>query len=72
MRVSLSYFEQILGEREFRKKPGRYLISWIFNFPILGFTFRGYKISGKWSTIAKIAKFNTFKVREKKLQNFSL
>ena len=43
MRVSLSYFEQILGEREFRKKPGRYLISWVFISRFWGLLFAATK-----------------------------
>ena len=45
MRVSISYFDQMLGKRESQNRQV--------------FIFAEYKILRKWSKFAKIAKFNT-------------
>ena len=55
MRSSISYFDQILGKRESQtRQEFNSAILWFWNFFV-------YTISRKWSKIAKIAKFNTFK-----------
>ena len=65
--VSLSYSNQILGKRESQTRQ-------VFNFAGIE-NFCGYKISRKWpkiTKIAKIAKFNTFKVRSNSIISIKL
>ena len=52
VQVSISYFDQILGKRESETRQ-------VFNFAGIE-TFRGYKITEKWSKIAKFSTFNVF------------